>query len=360
MLDLSGYLALPGLINSHDHLEMNLFPRLGKPPYPNFYAWAKDIYHPERSPIREILQVSLQDRLWWGAYKNLISGVTTVVHHNPFYRRVFNRWFPVKVVKNYAWSHSLGFGNNLVQDFQKSRAKPYIIHAAEGADTASAQEIDALERMGVLGQNTVIVHGISATDQQIQRMSKVGVSLVWCPASNQFLYGKNAPISKMKNHLQIALGTDSTMSGSPTLLDEMRLARDTGMASPAELLEMVTTNASAIFNLQKAGGVIREGIPADLLLLPDRGKPVAETLLNATSADIALLMVDGAPRLADTVVAEKLGLTDGYVLVEDTPKWIYGDMVGLKNRVWQMVGKEILSKNRLWERMNSVAENKAK
>ena len=46
----AGHVMMPGLINAHDHLEFNLYPRLGRGPYPNAGAWARDIYHPERSP----------------------------------------------------------------------------------------------------------------------------------------------------------------------------------------------------------------------------------------------------------------------------------------------------------------------
>ena len=34
-----------GLINSHDHLFLNHFPRLGSPPYRSLYAWADDVQH---------------------------------------------------------------------------------------------------------------------------------------------------------------------------------------------------------------------------------------------------------------------------------------------------------------------------
>ena len=54
-LQLDGFLALPGLVNAHDHLEFNLFPNLGRGPYPNAAAWAAGIYQPERPPIREHL-----------------------------------------------------------------------------------------------------------------------------------------------------------------------------------------------------------------------------------------------------------------------------------------------------------------
>src|SRR5579863_8116034 len=97
-IDLSGCLLVPGLINAHDHLEFNLFPRLGRGPYANALAWAKDIYRPDETPIREHLLVPKPVRLIWGGIKNLLSGVTTVAHHNPYARRVFNERFPVKVL----------------------------------------------------------------------------------------------------------------------------------------------------------------------------------------------------------------------------------------------------------------------
>src|SRR6202008_3016358 len=35
IIDMPGYLLLPGLINAHDHLEFGLFPNLGSGPYQN-------------------------------------------------------------------------------------------------------------------------------------------------------------------------------------------------------------------------------------------------------------------------------------------------------------------------------------
>src|SRR5688572_12251609 len=82
-IDLTNHFIYPGLINAHDHLEMNLYSKLGNPFYKNYIDWSNDIYKPEMSPIKEIEKVDIKDRLLWGGLKNLISGVTTVVHHNP-------------------------------------------------------------------------------------------------------------------------------------------------------------------------------------------------------------------------------------------------------------------------------------
>ncbi len=109
-LDLSGHLILPGLINSHDHLEFNLFPRLGNRLYANASEWASDIFRPESSPVLEHLTVPERRSAESGVgLRNLLSGVTTVAHHNPCEVAVFDRNFPrCVVVRQFGWAHSPG------------------------------------------------------------------------------------------------------------------------------------------------------------------------------------------------------------------------------------------------------------
>lgn len=251
----------PGLTNWHDHLEMNLYPKLGTPPYSNYTEWMKDIYKPKESPLKEIESTDIEYRLMWGALKNLISGVTTVYHHNPSRRILRKDSFPV-FVPEIAWAHSLAVEKAL--RYQKDL--PFIIHACEGVDDFSRREIYKLDNMGVLKENTFIVHGISA-DWEL--MNSQGASLIWCPSSNLYMFNKTAEVSKFN---KVFLGTDSTLTGSPTLLDEMRVAAQ--FISKKEIFEMV--KGEGYFVATKIDDDPIENLfkiqPKDIKLVFSRGK----------------------------------------------------------------------------------------
>src|SRR5476651_34176 len=77
----SGAVAFPGLINSHDHLDFNLFPQLGTKTYNNYTEWGRHIHKAYKGEIADVLKIPGLLRAGWGIYKNLLCGVTTVVNH---------------------------------------------------------------------------------------------------------------------------------------------------------------------------------------------------------------------------------------------------------------------------------------
>ena len=314
VVDLGGAFVLPGLVNAHEHLELNHYGPLKRHDrYDNATAWIDDLRPAlQHDPaIRTGRSHPLAARLFIGALKNLLAGVTTVAHHNPLYREI-GRSFPVRVLRRYGWAHSLtlerqpvgarGEPGGDVRDRCLSTPPdvPFMLHAAEGVDDAAAGEVARLDALGCLRANTVVVHGIAMTSADWQRMLARGASLVWCPASNVFLFGSTANV---RAHLDasgqawrhICLGSDSRISGSRDLLDELRVAAASGIAA-AELLRMVTEAPAAILKLADAGR-IAVGRAADLLVLPPRDLTAADALVAASRRDVALVTMGGRPVL---------------------------------------------------------------
>jgi cytosine/adenosine deaminase-related metal-dependent hydrolase len=344
-VDLTGHFIYPGLINAHDHLEMNLYSKMGKPFYKNYVEWSKDIYKPGDSPIREIEKVDIKDRLLWGGLKNLISGVTTVVHHNPWNDIFESSRFPVKVFKEMKWAHSLAFGGNDVRKEFNDKI-PFVIHAAEGIDDFAFSELSSLDSLGLLQKNTVLIHGVALERDSSGSFSNGKFSVVWCPASNHFMFGQTAPIERIKSKLRVALGTDSTMTGSATLLEEMCVAGQTHKASRVEIFDMVTVNAGTIFNLPAPE--INAGQPADLFIVPMRKSDYIENLFSASPSDLAMVMVGGRVRLQSELIDKKI-ISDSYsVKISGERKLTDVDVSSLKKRIEKIVPKSALEKNPLW------------
>jgi hypothetical protein len=296
-IDLEGYVVLPGMVNAHDHLEFNLFPRLGRGPYPNAGAWARDVYHPDEPPIRDQLSISESTRLVWGGLKNLLCGATTVCHHNPIEPAVFDRNFPVRVVKRFGWAHSLEFGPDLAARFGQTPPDwPFVLHLGEGTDAQARREIFQLDEMGALDHRTVLVHAVALDGDGLALAKRKRASIVWCPSSNLFLLGRTLGAEAFASGIPIALGSDSALTAEGDLLDELRVAADGG-ASPANLYQMVTEAPARMLRLPDR--------PDDLAIFRDTGATPAETIL--ADAGPEMVIVNGRIKLVSPKLARRIG-----------------------------------------------------
>ena len=304
-IDASGLLVLPGLINAHDHLEFALFPRLGSGPYPNACAWAEDIYHPEESPIREHLTVPKQERLLWGGVRNLLSGVATVAHHNP-YEEAFDGDFPVRIVRRYGWAHSPALAPDLEERFRATAAdEPFLLHLGEGTDEKSRQEVYRLDELGALAPRTVLIHAVALGPYEMKLVESRGASIVCCLSSNLFLLGRTVNRGLWNCAVPVALGTDSSLTNEHGLLDELRVARQETGLPPEHLYEMVTSRAARVLQLRDGEGSLLQGGVADILLIPDRGETPCQGLLQATTTDVRMVIVAGVVKLLDGEAADR-------------------------------------------------------
>jgi len=200
------------------------------------------------------------------------------------------------------------------------RGWPWIIHAAEGTDAEAAGELDRLERLGCLGSNTVLVHGVGLRESDRAKLLERGGGLIWCPASNHFTLGTTAEVRDLARAGRVALGSDSRLSGARDLLEELKYAAQTGQVDARALFRMVTVEAAALLRLTEAGR-LAPGLPADAFALPRLADDAYQTLLMAERRDVRLVMVGGRPILGAPELAPGHIKTQ-CLTVEGEPKWL--------------------------------------
>lgn len=300
-IDLVGYAVYPGLINAHDHLELNHFPRTKfREVYPNAREWSDDVSrHLNSSPYLELRTAPLADRCFIGGLKNLLCGATTVAHHNPLHPPLKKWDFPVRVVRKYKWSHSLYLTpvEEIQWSYHKARRQVWMIHAAEGTDEIAAGEFGKLSQLGVIGPNTVLIHGVGLNDADTRLAIERGASLVWCPSTNLYLLGKTASVQQWAQAGRVALGSDSRLTADGDLLDELGVAYATGQVDAATLVAMVTEYPRQILKLKDSGS-LKKGQSADLIVLPSHDNP-DEALVSAKRADLSLVVRRGQVMIGD-------------------------------------------------------------
>jgi cytosine/adenosine deaminase-related metal-dependent hydrolase len=324
-------IIFPGLINSHDHLDFNLFPQLGNRKYSNYTEWGNYIHKTYKNEIAEILQIPALLRSEWGMYKNLLCGITTVVNHGekPGLKNAL-----ITVFEESHCLHSVQFEKNWKIKLNNPLKKdlPVNIHVGEGDDLLSINEIDELIKYNLLKRKLVGIHGVSMSAKQAEKFE----ALVWCPGSNYFLLDKTAQVDQLEKHTKILFGTDSTLTGSWDIWEHLRLARKTGQLSDEALYCTLNRNAAATWQLNS--GSIDEGKDADLVVAKNPvGKKDLDAFFELRPADILLVIHKGEIRLFDESILTRLYGIDMYgfskIFTAGACKYVKGDLPALIKKI---------------------------
>jgi cytosine/adenosine deaminase-related metal-dependent hydrolase len=296
VLDLEESIAFPGLTNSHDHLEFNLYPRLGHKRYPDYLEWGADIHRRDKELITSIQRVPNPARLRWGALRNLLCGATMVAHHGAVDDDLGR--LPIRTASATS-IHSVGtawrWRLRLNAPFGRS---PYVVHVGEGISSRARHEIDVLLRWNVFRKRLIGVHAIAMRPDRAARFS----AIVWCPLSNEFLYGATADILELKRKTTILFGTDSTLTAEWNLWNHLRRARELRFLDDRELFAAVTSTAAAAWGRTHAGRLVA-GFTADLVVARKKAPDPWDAFFAIEPEDILLVLKAGSPVLCDTSLA---------------------------------------------------------
>ena len=332
-LNFDGAIIFPGLINSHDHLDFNLFPALGNNTYKNYTEWGGYIHKNYKDKIASVLKVPDMLRQQWGIYKNLLCGVTTVINHG---KKIKTKTNLLSVFQDCQCIHSVKFEKKwrfaLNNPFKKNL--PVVIHSGEGTDRSSVKEIDQLTRWNLRKRSLIAVHGVAMTENQVKAFK----ALIWCPESNYFLLGKTAAVNRLKKHIPILFGTDSTLTGSWNIWEHMRLARKTKFMADKELYDTMTINAANIWKLNS--GEIAKGKDADLVITKTKHElSGADAFFAINPQNILMVIHKGSISLFDEELYAQLKSInlDDYskVYIDGTCKFVKGNLPQLIKKIEQ-------------------------
>ncbi|MDN3547999.1 amidohydrolase family protein [Mucilaginibacter aquaedulcis] len=325
-------LVFPGLINSHDHLDFNLFPKLGKRIYTNYTQWGAYIHQQFKYEINNVLQVPSELRIKWGIYKNLLCGVTTVVNHG---ERLSLDDALITVYEDTHDLHSPAFEKawKLKINNPLKRKLSVVIHTGEGTDEEAGDEIHRLISWNILHRNLIGIHGVAMNTQQANHFK----AIVWCPQSNYFLLNKTAPIHQLKHNTSVIFGTDSTLTSDWNIWEHIALARKTSLLTDEELYNSLTIEPSKTWGLNT--GQLTPGKDADIVITRRKDKKKdLDAFYEVSPADILLIMHQGKIRLFEQELLPQLapdlrGMHFSLVKINGSFKYVEGNLEALISEI---------------------------
>jgi len=362
ILDASGSLILPGLVNAHTHTSMTLF--RGYADDLPLQKWLEDHIWPAEAHLTPE-DIRAGSRL---AAVEMIRGGTTA-----FGDMYFEMGEVADVVEEAGLRARLGHGIitvgkdeegireevdegvSLVKEHDgKAEGRvgamlcphaPYTVdnetfrelaeeardadvplhtHMSETAENVeqsleenSARPPEYLDSLGVFDGDAYVAHGVHLDDSDIDLLSSKDVGVAHCPSANMKLASGTAPVTDLLDAgVCVGIGTDGPASNNT--LDMFKETRHAALVAKNRETDASTVPAETALNMATRGGadllgtgagVVEEGSPADLAVVdldaPHLAPPhdlVSHAVYAANAADVTATVADGEVLMEDGVV----------------------------------------------------------
>lgn len=187
----------------------------------------------------------------------------------------------------------------------------YLPHISEGINKAAHNEFVCLDMApnDVVEPMTAIIHAIALSADDTKQLHPSQTRVIWSPRSNVVLYGNTAQATTLDIlGVPLALGTDWVASGSMNLLRELRCADELNANyydhrfDDADLWKMVTTNAALATGSEKAIGLLKLGMVADISIFNGAVNKHHAAVVRAELTDVALVLRGGEVLYGDAAI----------------------------------------------------------
>ncbi|SFO69071.1 guanine deaminase [Geodermatophilus dictyosporus] len=158
--------------------------------------------------------------------------------------------------------------------------------------------LDTYDRYGLIGRRSVLAHNVHPTDDELKVLADRDASVAHCPTSNAALGSGLFPLRRhVASGVRVALGSDVGAGAGLCLLKEglqayfaqQLLGGDGLHLTSSHLLHLATSAGAAALGLDGEVGDLGVGKRFDALWLrPRPGTPLDVTLRNATGPEDAL------------------------------------------------------------------------
>jgi guanine deaminase len=145
---------------------------------------------------------------------------------------------------------------------------------------SDAEYADVYDHYGLLGERTVLAHGVWLTAEELDLLSRRGSRVSHCPNSNLFLGSGLFPLHRVIHAgVIVGLGTDIGAGTTPSLFNAMadayKVQQVQGVSlSPFELWYLATLGGARALHIEDETGSLETGKSADFLVLDLAATPL--------------------------------------------------------------------------------------